>query len=121
MGPATELADSRDTFPSNLSEDVGEAVGRNTLSYPTDVGRNPVLPFDILAEPGRGRGAEKRPREREGAGLDATESANDETRLPLPKAGVAIAVKSYPSSASDRRQRQRKSVNAIDDLFQGLS
>lgn len=124
MGPAMELVDSRETFFVNLAEDVGEAVGRTTSSNPTDVGTYPVLAFDIHTRPARVRVAEKRLHEREGAGLNATEAANGETKFPEPKAGAAIdGLGSYASPAPilRQRQKQRKSVNAIDDLFQGLN
>ena len=121
---ATELVDSRETFSVNLSEDVGEAMGRTTSSNPTDVGEYPVLAFDIHTGPARVRVAEKRLHESEGAGLDAAKAANGEIKFPEPKAGAAIAgLGSYASPAPIKRQgqKQRKSVNAIDDLFQGLN
>lgn len=119
---ATELVNSRETFPLNLSEDIGEAVGRTTWSNPTDVGIYPVLTFDTPAGPECGRGPGKRLYEREGAGLEITNLTNGEIELQQPKASAAITgLKSHASSAPSKRQRKRKPVNAIDDLFQGLN
>lgn len=121
IGAATEPAASRDAFFLHLSEDTGEVVGRPISSDHTDVGTYPGLAFNTLTRPERGKGAEKRLHVREGAGLDATKPAIDEIESPQPKAGGAIAdFKSFASLAPIKRQRQRKSVNAIDDLFQGL-
>ncbi|KAF6241572.1 hypothetical protein HO173_000283 [Letharia columbiana] len=122
MDPAMELVDSKDNFPLNLSEDFGEAVRRTTSSHATDVGVYSALAFDILTGPERGRGAEKRLREREGAGPGVKKTANGEIESPQPEPGNAIAgFKPCASSAPTKRQRQRKPVNAIDDLFQGLN
>lgn len=124
LGSATELTDSRDTVPLNLSEDVGEAVGRIKMSDSTNVGIYPVHPVDFSIGPERRRGTAKCLYERDEAGLDATKAANDEIESPQPKAGAAIAgLESYVSRApikSIKRPRRRKSVNAIDHLFQGL-
>lgn len=121
LGSVTELMDSRDFVPLNFSEDVGEAVGRFKSSNSTDVGIYFVLPVDIVAGPERRRGATKCFYEKEGASLDATKAANDEIEPPQPKAGAVIAgLKSHASPVPIKRQRRRKSVNAIDDLFRGL-
>lgn len=121
LGSVAELMDSRDSVPSNISEDVGEAVGRIKSSNSTDVGIYPVLPVDSFAGPERRRGAAKCLYEKEGAGLDATKAANDEIELPQPKSGAVIAgLKSYASPLPIKRQRRRKAANAIDDLFRGL-
>lgn len=110
MDPAEELVDSRNTFSSNLSEDVGESLERTTSSNPTDVGTNPILAFGIVTGLERG-----------GAGLDGAIPANIETQFPQPKAGTLIAsLQSYASSAPNERQKQGKPFNAIDDLFKGL-
>lgn len=122
MSPATDLLDSRNTFPLNLSEDVGEAVRRITSSKTTKTGIHPVLASDILTGPEHSRVAEKRLHENEGAGRDASNPANGEIELLLPGASAAIAgSKSHTSSAPFKRQRHKKSVNAIEDLFQGLN
>lgn len=119
MSPATDLVNSRTTFPLNLFEDVGEAVGRTESSNPTDAGIYPVFAFDILTRPESGSGAEKRLHEREGAGRNAINPAHGEIVLQQPKSGAVIAgSKSHTSLAPTKRQG--KSVNAIDDLFQGL-
>ncbi len=121
MGHAAEPVDSRSTFSLNLSEDAGEAVGRTISSNPTDVGTHPVLAFDIYTGSERGRVVEKRLQERGGAALDTTKATDREMELPQPKASAAIAgLESYTPSAPIKRQRQRKPVNAIDDLFQRL-
>ena len=121
MGHATELVDSRSTLSLNLSEDVGEAVGRTISSNSTDVGTHPVLAFDIYTGPERGRVAEKRLHERGGAALDTTKAADRERGLPQSKSGATIAgLESSTPSAPIKTQSQRKPVNAIDDLFQRL-
>ena len=118
---ATELVASKDTFPLHLSEDIGEAVGRNPSSNPTDVGMHSGVALDRLTASERGKEVEKRPHGKEGAGLDATKPAIGEIGSPQRKAAAAIAgFKSYASLAPVKKQRQRKSVNVIDDLFQGL-
>lgn len=119
---ATELMDGKDPMPLKLSEDVGEAVGRTMSRYSTNVGVYPGLPIDLFTGPEIGRGAAECLYEREGAGLDATKAANGEIEIPQQKAGAVIAApKSYTSPAPIKRQRRKKSVNAIDDLFQGLN
>lgn len=121
LGSATEFTGSRDIVPSNMSEDVGEAVGRIKTNDSTNMGIYPVLPIDTLNGPERHRSSAKCPCEREGAGIDATKATNDEIELPQPEAGAAIAgLESYVSPAPVKRTRRRKSVNAIDHLFQGL-
>lgn len=113
---AAKLVNGRDSFPLDGSEDAGEPVGRTTPSYGRQEGTHPVLPFDIVNGPEQGKGAEKRPHEREGAGLDAAQPA--EIEFPKPKDGASIAAsKMYASSAPMKRQKQRKSVNVIDELF----
>ena len=119
ISPATDLANSRTTFPLNLFEDVGEAVGRTESSNPTDAGTYPVFASDNLTRPEHFSGAEKRLQEREGAGRDAINPAHGEIVLQQPKTGAVIAgSKLHTSSALIKKQG--KSVNAIDDLFQGL-
>lgn len=109
IDPAEELVDSRITLSLNLSEDVGESLERTTSSNPTNVGTNPILAFGTVTGLDRG-----------GAGLDGTIPANIETQFPQPKAGTPIvSLQSYASSAPFERQKQRKSFNAIDDLFKG--
>ena len=121
MGPVAELVDSRDTFPLNLSEDVGESVGRTTSSIITNVKTHPVFAFDIVTGPERGRVAAMGFQKREGTGLDGTLPTTAETAFPQPNSGASITgLKSYALSAPFERQKQRKTVSAIDDLFQGL-
>lgn len=124
VGPATELLNCRDTFPLSLSEDVGEAMERTTSSNPTDVGKFPVLTFDIHTSTRPGRRTDAKMRllhQREGAGLETINPAHSEIGLQQTKASAAITgSKSQAPSAPIKRQRKRKSVNAIDDLFQGL-
>lgn len=122
LGPATNLVNSRDSFPLISSEDVGEALGRTTSSNPTGGVIYPVLTFATLAGRELGRVTGKPLHERAEAGLDAIRPANGETELPQPKTGVAAAgLESYASSAPTKEQRKGKPVNAIDDLFQGLN
>ena len=121
MNPVAELVDSGDTFPLNLSEDVGESVGRTTSSIITNVERHPVFAFDIVTGPERGRDAAMGFQKREGTGLDCTLPATAKTEFAQPKSGPSIAgLKSYALSAPFERQKQRKTVSAIDELFQGL-
>ena len=121
MDPVAELVDSRDTFPLNLSGDVGESVGRTTSSIITNVKTHPVFAFDIVTGPERGRDAAMGFQKREGTGLDCTLPATAETELAQPKSGASIAgLKSYALSAPFEGQEQRKTVSAIDELFQGL-
>ena len=117
LGPATRLVDSRDAFPLFLSEDIGEVVARSVSRHHTDVGIHPGFVFDPPTGPEGGSGGENR---LEGAGLDADEPPNVQIELLQSKAESAIVgSKSYAMSAHSKRQRQRRSVNAIDDLFQG--
>ena len=121
MGSAAELVDSRDTFPSNLSEDIGESVGRTTSSTIIDVETHPVFAFDIATGPERGRDADMGFQNREGIGLEDTLPANAVIEFPQPQSGASIAgMKSYASPAPFERQKRKKTVSAIDDLFQGL-
>ena len=121
VGPVAELVDRRDTFSSNLSEDAGESLGRTTSIDPTGVGTHPIRAFDIVTGLERARDAEMRLHERGGAGLDGARPAIIETEPLQSKAGTPIAsLQSYASPAPVERQKQRKSINAIDDLFQGL-
>ena len=118
----TKLADSRDDIPLTLSEDVGEAVGRNALSILADIGTNYIPAFDPLVGPGCVTNVEKHLDGRKRAGLDATKPANAEIKTPKPKAGAAITGPRLDArSASIQWQRHRESENAIDDLFHGLS
>ena len=97
-------------------------MGRNALSIPADIGMSPNPTFDPLMGPGYVTNAEKHLDERKRAGLDATKSANAEIKVLKPKAGAAITdLRPDARSASIQWQRQRESVNAIDDLFHGLS
>lgn len=121
MDPVAELVDSRDTFPLNLSEDVGESVGRTTSSIITNVETHPVFAFDIVTGPERGRDAAMGFQKREGTALDCTLPATAKIEFAQPKSGASIAgLKSYALSAPFERQKQRKTVSAIDELFQGL-
>ena len=121
MDPVAEVVDSRDTFPLNLSEDVGESVGRTTSSIITNVETHLVFGFDIVTGPERGRDAAMGFQKREGTGLDCTLPATAKTEFAQPKSGASIAgLKSYALSAPFERQKQRKTVSAIDELFQGL-
>ena len=118
----TKLADSRSDIPLTLFEDVGEAVGRNATSILADIGTNYIPAFDSLVGPGCVTNVEKHLDGRKRAGLDATKPANVEIKTPKPKAGAAITgPRSDARLASIQWQRQRESVNAIDDLFHGLS
>ena len=98
ISPTTKLAGSNDDIPLTLSEDVGEAVRRNALSTFADIGTNYIPAFDPFMGPGCLTNVEKHLDGRKRAGL-------------RPDA----------RSASIQWQRQRESVNAIDDLFHGLS
>ena len=119
---ATELVDGRDSLPSNLCEDCGEAVGRTASNNHVGVGVDLVLAVDGLTGLEPGRYPEQHLHERQEAGLDGTKIANGDIDFPQPKTGAAIAgSKSHSSSAPIKRHRQRKSINAIDDLFQGLN
>ena len=121
MGSAAEFVDSRATLLSNLSEDIGELVGRNTMSESTNVRTHPLLVLDIAPRPRRGRNAEMRLQEREGTDLDGTISANIEIESPQPKVGASNAdLKPSASSVPVEKQKEKRSFNAIDDLFQGL-
>ena len=120
-GHGVKLVDSRDTFPLNPTEDLGESVRRTKSSNATDVETHPVLTFDIATGPGQGVDAKKRFHERERADLDAAKPANRGTEFPQPTVVASIAgLKSYALSEPVERQKQRKSATAIDDLFQGL-
>ena len=118
MEHGAEFVDSRNNVPLNQSEDVGESVERNISSNPTRVRTDPVLAFEIVTGSEHSRDVEKRLHEREGPGLDAAEPVECETVFRQPEAGASIpGFESYASSAPVERQKQRRSVNAIDDLF----
>ena len=121
IGPAAKPADSRDIFPLRLSEDVGESVGRSTWTNSTGVGTRSVLASNIFPEPKYERGADKRLHEREGPGLDGAKPVNDETKFLQPKAGASVrGLDMHASSVSVKRQKHRRPINAIEDLFKGL-
>ena len=118
----TKLTDSRDDIPLTSSEDVGETVGRSALSILADIGTNYIPASDPLMEPACVTNVEKHLDGRKRAGLDATKPANTEIKTPKPKADATITgLRPDARSASIQWQRQRESVNAIDDLFRGLS
>ena len=118
----TKLAGSRDHISLTFSEDVGEAVGRNALSILADIGTNYIPAFDPLVGPGCVTNVEKHLDGRERAGLDATKPANAGIKTPKQKADAAITgPRPDARPASIQWQKQRESVNAIDDLFHGLS
>lgn len=122
INPTTKLADTRDNIALALSEDVGETVGRNAMSILADIEISPIPTFDPLMGPGCVTNAEKHLNGRKRAGLDATKSANADIKVPKPKAGAAITgLRPDARSASIQWQRQRESVNTIDDIFHGLS
>ena len=96
MGPAAEVVDTRATLPLDLSEDTGESVERNTSSHSTGG-------------------------EREGIDLAGLIPPNVEPTFSQPKACASNAgLKSSSSPAPVERQKEKNSINAIDDLFQGL-
>ena len=79
----------------------------------------PNLTPDIVTGPGRVRDAEMRFQKREGTGTYG--AANVETQFLQPKADSCFAgSKLLGPSAPVERQKKKKSLNAIDDLFQGL-
>lgn len=118
MSIATEPVNGRDTLFSSLFEDFGEAVGRNASRDPTHVGIHAVRASEIHTGPKCGKGTYKRLHEREGIRLDATTSADNETEVPHLRAGAVIW---HAPAAPLKRQRQWKSVNPIEDLFEGLN
>ena len=106
---AAEYVGSRDTFLLNLSEEVGDSIERCTMSDSTEVGTHSVLAFKTVTRPGCDWGAEKRLYRREGHGGP---------NCSHPNAGATVA--SLESSAPVEKQKQRSSVNIIDQLFHEL-
>ena len=118
MGPAAELVDSRNNFPSDQSEDFGESVGRVSSNSPTHVRAYPVPAFEIVTGSEYSRGAKMRLHEREGPGLDAADFVGRETQFPQLEVDASTpGFEPYTSSAPVKRQKQKLSVDAIDDLF----
>ena len=98
MGHAAELVGSSNNFPLNQSEDFGESVRRISSNSPTHV-----------------TGSEYK---KEGSSLGAAELVGRETQSPQPEAGASTpGFEPYISAVSVERQKQRLSVDTIDELF----
>ena len=109
---------SRDAFPLNLCEDIGESAGEITSGKRIDVENCSLLAFDNVTRPECGGKLEKCLLEKKEACLDAAEFVDVDWTIKKLVADVSDT--RIRSSAPIERQMPSGSVNVIDKIFEEL-
>ena len=119
-GVETELEPMVSNYESvpEISEDLGEAVGRSTAI--ASKSEDPNIPTTESSDSQRVKDAERRVQGRETDAMGLLEHISNPA-TPLRKEGgsapIVSRLKAPPRTA---RKQKRKPANPIDDLFQGL-
>ena len=119
-GVETELEPMVSNYGSvpEISEDLGEAVGRSTAI--ASKSEDPNIPTTESSDSQRVMDAERRVQGRETDALGPLEHINTPANPQRKEGGSASIVSRLKAPPKVAKKQKRKPANPIDDLFQGL-
>ena len=119
-GVETELEPMVSTYESipEVSEDLGEAVGRSTAI--ASKSEDPNIPTTESSDSQRVKDAERRVQGRETDAMGPLEHINPPATPLRKEGGSAPIVSRLKAPPRTTKKQKRKPANPIDDLFQGL-